>query len=255
MIGTVNPFMSYADSDEFTPASITPIGGWWDPSDAATITKNGSNEVAQLADKSGNGNHATQATDANKPLDSGDTKNGLRVLQYNRAGSNSVQLTLPLGLIRNLPGATFTAVLRRSTTSSRHAFGIESSGFNYWWMGEQTSAWVTGGRRLESDSYIEFSGGDTTTANWHIVTWLVDWQNTLAQIYANGTLVAENTSYHASGNSEDADANYAALGGNPDATGSWRDQYGESCLHQKALDATERSDLWTYLSDKWGITI
>jgi hypothetical protein len=41
---------------------------WWDASDATTITKNGSDQVSQLDDKSGNGNHLTQGTDGNKPL-------------------------------------------------------------------------------------------------------------------------------------------------------------------------------------------
>ena len=41
---------------------------WWDGSDAATITKNGSDQVSQIADKSGNANHLTQSTDLDKPL-------------------------------------------------------------------------------------------------------------------------------------------------------------------------------------------
>ena len=55
---------------EITIASLMDATSyWWDASDAATITKNGSDQVSQLADKSGNANHLNQATDALKPVD------------------------------------------------------------------------------------------------------------------------------------------------------------------------------------------
>jgi|14BtaG_2_1085337.scaffolds.fasta_scaffold00483_6 hypothetical protein len=50
----------------WTPANIAKIF-WFDSSDLSTITKDASNFVSQWADKSGNGNHATQATSSSKP--------------------------------------------------------------------------------------------------------------------------------------------------------------------------------------------
>lgn len=41
---------------------------WFDGTDSSSITKNGSDQVSQWNDKSGNNRHATQSTDANKPL-------------------------------------------------------------------------------------------------------------------------------------------------------------------------------------------
>ena len=56
-------------SAPFNPADLMAANTyWWDASDATTITKNGSDQVSQLADKSGNANHLTQSVDADKPL-------------------------------------------------------------------------------------------------------------------------------------------------------------------------------------------
>ena len=53
-------------SAAFTPASLSGLTLWYDPSDAATITESGG-AVSQVDDKSGNDYHATQATGASQP--------------------------------------------------------------------------------------------------------------------------------------------------------------------------------------------
>lgn len=50
------------------PHKFSSLLAWWDVSDAATVTKNGSDLVSQLNDKSGNGFHFTQSTEADRPL-------------------------------------------------------------------------------------------------------------------------------------------------------------------------------------------
>lgn len=54
----------------WSPADLTGLAAWWDVSDATTLTLNGSN-VSQMTDKSGNGNHMTQATASLQPILSG----------------------------------------------------------------------------------------------------------------------------------------------------------------------------------------
>lgn len=51
----------------FDPTTVANLQAWYDATDPASITKDGSNLVAQLNDKSGNANHLIQATGANKP--------------------------------------------------------------------------------------------------------------------------------------------------------------------------------------------
>ena len=64
-----------ADGSSFDPASLTPLA-WWDISDISTLFKDTAGAVpvtadgdvvARISDKSGNGNHATQATALKRP--------------------------------------------------------------------------------------------------------------------------------------------------------------------------------------------
>lgn len=54
----------------------------WDFSDLTTITKDGSNRVSQVDDKSGNGNHLVQATGGSQPLWVDNGQNGLDIIDF-----------------------------------------------------------------------------------------------------------------------------------------------------------------------------
>ena len=77
----------------FTPASLSNLAGWWDPSDASSVTV-ASNLVSQVNDKSGNGRHFVQATSAQQPTYSLANKNGLNVLTFNGIENNSYTLRI-----------------------------------------------------------------------------------------------------------------------------------------------------------------
>lgn len=53
--------------NNFTPRSIPGLGVWLDPSDASTVTLNGS-QISAISDKSGNGRTYSNAVSANQPL-------------------------------------------------------------------------------------------------------------------------------------------------------------------------------------------
>lgn len=63
------------------PASIRDLSGWWDASDAATITQ-AAGVVSQWDDKSGGGFHVTQGTSAKRPLTNVTTINGRNVVTF-----------------------------------------------------------------------------------------------------------------------------------------------------------------------------
>lgn len=52
----------------FNPLSYGNLALWLDASDFSTLTMNGSSQVSKWSDKSGQGNHFLQATNANKPV-------------------------------------------------------------------------------------------------------------------------------------------------------------------------------------------
>lgn len=53
--------------EAWSPADLTSLTHWYDPSDATTVTLDGS-AVDQLADKSGNGYHASSVATPPIPL-------------------------------------------------------------------------------------------------------------------------------------------------------------------------------------------
>ncbi|MCC5845700.1 MAG: cadherin-like domain-containing protein [Verrucomicrobia bacterium] len=67
----------------WTPAEI-PTAAWYDAGDASTLTASGG-AVSQWADKSGNGNHATQATDTKRPTTGLNTIGGVNVINFQKA--------------------------------------------------------------------------------------------------------------------------------------------------------------------------
>lgn len=65
----------------FSPTDVRNLVGWWDASDAATITAVGG-AVSQWNDKSGSNYHVTQSTAGNKPTTGTRTINGLNTLDF-----------------------------------------------------------------------------------------------------------------------------------------------------------------------------
>lgn len=74
-----NPFISFG---AFNPLSIAGCKLWLDSSDLTTITKDGGNLVSQWNDKSGEGNHVTQATGTNQPLWVDAVRNGKAIIRF-----------------------------------------------------------------------------------------------------------------------------------------------------------------------------
>lgn len=84
--------------------SLTGLKLWLDSNDATTITKDGSNRVAQWNDKSGTGNNVVQATSGNKPVWTANQLNGKPTLAFVAASSQVMMKTTPtaLGSLTNM---------------------------------------------------------------------------------------------------------------------------------------------------------
>ncbi len=99
----------------FSPTGIPGLALWLDASDAATITLDGSNNVSQWNDKSGNARHVTQATILNRPTPSTATPTGLTAIKF-EAKTLTHSLTYTLG--------SFFVVWEHPTTFSGSYNGI-----------------------------------------------------------------------------------------------------------------------------------
>ena len=76
--------LNKASEDIFDPLTIASLRGWW--SAGFGVTKDGSDNVIQVDDRSGNGRHAIQSVGANQPefvADGGDNFNNNAIIRFN----------------------------------------------------------------------------------------------------------------------------------------------------------------------------
>ena len=115
-----------------------------------------------------------------------------------------------------------------------------------------------GARRVDSDSFASFGYAANTNAN--VLSGVIDYANSDAFIYENGTLRASELNFLTSGSTSDTDATWTSIGASSDATGAAVNNQldgfvGEVCVYQRALSSTERLTVERYLGAKWGITV
>jgi hypothetical protein len=78
---TILPWYVLNSRTSFSPTQIPNLALWLDAADASTITVDGSNNVSEWRDKSGNARHLTQGTALNRPSYVTGVLNGLPVVR------------------------------------------------------------------------------------------------------------------------------------------------------------------------------
>lgn len=68
MTGILQRILSRPRSQSFTPAQLPALAVWFDGTDVATMTVDGSNRIAAWVDKSGNSRQLAEANDSLKPV-------------------------------------------------------------------------------------------------------------------------------------------------------------------------------------------
>jgi len=211
---------------------------WLDAEDTDSITLNGGN-VSQWGDKSGNNNHASQATAAEQPTYSETDFNGKPAIVWPNSG-NSIRLTTP-----SFSAQTFFFVTRYST-GTQNTWHASLQGL----FGEATTpAGVIGliGTAAGTDTWynanqfsdLRFDGGAETNTNI-------------------GGLVAlplPNTVLAASAGSPKAVGDGWVLGCDRLLNGrGWSGPISEIIATPTILSTENRQKLEGYLAWKWGLT-
>lgn len=236
---------------------LVPASVWLDAEDTTTITLNGAT-VSQWNDKSGNARNVSQATAADQPTYSATGLNGKPILTFD--GSDLLSNTAPGALLRNVPGATLAAVVNyTNNTAGRAVCSVATAS-----AGQTRSAllvnnttatgYLVGGRRLDANSF-QISGSTTFSAATTVLQFgVLDYANSDAFSYVNGTLEATNTAFQTSGNT--SDTNSAALYVGASATGGTNPLIGsvaEIVIVPAALSADQRQRLEGYFAWKWAL--
>jgi hypothetical protein len=117
----------------FFPASIAGLTLWLDASDTGTITASGG-AVSQWRDKSGNGNHATQGTEARQFTTGSATINGLNVLS---GDGDDTMVVAGLGTAILSGPNTFIGIVQSNDISRKNMIVYANDGTNIYRLQER----------------------------------------------------------------------------------------------------------------------
>ena len=222
----------------FSPLSLSPTA-WYDPSDLSSMRQGNTAgsaaaavnaEVGYLADKSGNGNHATQATSANRPIlrQSG-------ALYYLEFDGVDDQLMLPMAGVGVSTIATVGNVPDAGATNDTIVT-----------LGSQ----VLIGRDAFAKKIATYNGGDIRSVNTMVANKVVMLRSRAfndIDFIVNGAVetFTTGTQYH---------ARTPALGSSGSTQYADFDCYGVVIFH-RAITNDEAASLATWLGAKAGLTV
>jgi hypothetical protein len=217
--------------------------------------------VEQWNDRSGNGNNFT-STSTYQPVFTTNVLNSKSAVQFvsddNMNGNSS-----SLDIFKNVGYAGIFMVLKHTGgDTTREAFSVaynsggstrvsiyKNSPYTYYSMG---------GRRVNSGS---FDGDALTTADSDaavILGCILDFANAEKYGRLNGSEEMSDSSFQTAGNTADTSAYGFSLGktgGSSSTANNFEGDFHEILCYNQSLSAGDISDVESYLSNKWGISI
>jgi len=267
------------------PTSLTGLQLWLDASDANTLydaTTGGSlvaadGGVARWEDKSGNARHATQSTQANRPVRKTSQKNGLDTILFDGSndslsisGSNS-----SLKFLHSTQNTVFI-VVRCGTSANPDFIGTILDSTNdlstpgpgiFLWYDDRNSEprnnWLlyflfNSGTILPDPYVAGVESADTLTANTYLTL-------ALTVDPTSGT-AANRIKFRVNGGSASGSNTYTQTASTANSKGSltigssgtnlypFLGNLAEIIIYNAALSDTDRAAVESYLMSKWGIT-
>jgi hypothetical protein len=227
---------------QFSPSDITGLAAWYDASNAASITLNGST-VSQWNDLSGNGRHQVQGSASLQPTYNASGLNGKGTLttsgtQWTQASAFASSSSATIFLVWKIANAAGTPfIFQRGGVNDVHSF-LMNPGTN------QLQA-----RRGASNQGTLTVSGLGTADIWRVGTLV--FSTTLSRVYNGNTVGTDNT------------ATVSAPVGNKvltlfaldSATRAGHPGIAEFLYYSSQLDDTQQAAVRTYLGNKWGITL
>ena len=220
----------------WTPADLTLVA-WFDASDTDSITHN-AGAVSQWADKSGNGYHVTQSTEAWKPATGTHTLNGLNVLWHNNDHLHNLSVTMPRPFTI---GAVYQIDPSAPDKTYRFWGALAPDSGATGAIGRRSATWgIYDGNAVGHPNSSSFA---TTDPHAHVGVF-----NGSSSVYSiDGTRASASLTAGTTGRlhvGAYADGAYSPLVG----------RMAEIVIASGALTGTDLSSLEDYLMTKWGIS-
>ena len=238
---SMSPRLMRPRATGFSPKSISGLSAWYDASNAASITLNGST-VSQWSDLSGNGRHQVQGSASLQP-------------NYNATGLNGKGTITTTGTQWTQASAFAT-----SSAGSYTAFFV----VKFDSIAGQPYAWQRG--VVNGAHSVLVSAADTWAARraagnqgtigktlvqstFYIVTAV--FSATLSRIYVGSTVGTDNTTTVAAPTGNQVLTLFALDSG----TRAGSPGFAEFIYYDAELSATQQGTVRAYLNKKWGVTL
>jgi hypothetical protein len=244
---TVTAAFVFVPSAEFSPANISGLWGWWQPSGLASTAADAG--IAQWDDSSGNGRHLTQETSGKRPTKKAAVLNGHDVARFSGAASPNNNV-LSLGAAG--PGMTdpsslsIFAVVKSAATGAQTVVSTRSS----------SNGWVL---RITSTLFAHITRTpnitDTldNTGDWNIIELV---RSSLgAKLGHNGTMPSSATTlsgYPPASTRFDVGGEANASASDP-KDNPLNGDIAELIVYSAAVSDSDREDLEQYLIAKYAL--
>jgi len=250
-----NQTITLSQSPPWTPAQLA-TAAWYDASDPSSMTVQSGNTVSEWRDKSGNNNHAAQATAAARPTTGTATIGGLNAIALRIGGATNKQfLTAPDHASLNLDssgGVNVFAIMKYL------GYVDNGSGLNAAFSkGQILNAQSAYGIRVGNDNALGYQAGSNGQVNTTDFTnqeilyaGTGNFSASSAQLFINGRLRSTTNPSGAFTSNNTASLHI----GRDDSTVRHADvDLGEILLVGGVLTADERRKTEGYLAHKWGM--
>ena len=234
-------FTSVAFAQKGPGGIATNLQAWFDASVASSITKDGSNNVSQWNDLSGNSNNATQSTGSLQPVFNSNFINGFPAMY----ASSTAYFSLPNSSIFTTDFNTLTIITAVKTPSSAGYRAIFGGGLN----GNHPQVGFDGSMKQNW-----YKLGDTQSTNAlssdasYVVTYKAD--NPTVSFRQNG-----NDNGSGSPGSWAVGGTTRYLMGDPADTEGLQGYLAEVAIYFRALNSAEINVIENYLGNKYALTL
>lgn len=235
----------------FSPTDISGLVAWWDASDVSTITLDGSNNVSEWRDKSGNSRHMAQSNTLVRPAYGTQTQNGLNLIVTDAAGqtrldSGNIATTAWWGAARQT--GTIIRVVRSITGTINGGIHGQGGVFSDTMIFRPTQILQFRHGSFNSDANGGY-GGTLPTGGMDLLVHEVDLSVPTVRVLRNGSLFAtltpgSTTPFTAAFNQ------FYRINWDAAATTAY---HAEHIFYNRILTSGEMSQVRNYLTAKWGL--
>lgn len=239
--------IGYFRASRFLPSSIANLAAWYDASEASSLfdaTSGGSlvasnGAVARWEDRSGNGFHLGQATANNRPLRITGEINGRDVLRFDGTNDFIERATTSASMSGSLfsvtSGASLFMVLRRASNNNRGAHGTRSNP-------------ATNHHPFGASYFDSFASSDrkswTQAYNANLHTYSVVASSSAWTVFQNGSQLFTTSSITLTALRQISFPDNGIVAAM---------DLCEAVCYSRALTATERGQVESYLNSRWAI--